>query len=154
MDDKDYLRLAIEQAKNSLGKGGFPAGAVIVEDGKLIAQGISIGNQLMDPTSHAEVSSIRDACSKLGVINLAGATLYCSLQPCLMCFSAAYWSGISRIVFGCKKSETMIRDEYYEGTTDIETINQDNNRQIKLVYVPDFEEEMADMLTKWSEENN
>jgi tRNA(Arg) A34 adenosine deaminase TadA len=154
MNDKQYLQLAVEQAKQSVKEGGFPAGSVVVKDDVIISRGISIGFKLNDATSHSEISSIREACHNLQTTNLSGATLYASVQPCLMCFSAAYWAGISRIVFGCKKTNAMVEQGCYEGTTDIEAINQENNHQIELVYIPDFEEEMVDMLTKWSEETN
>ena len=98
MGDKEYLKLAIKQAKSSVEQGGFPAGAVVVKDWKIISKGVSLGFKLNDPTSHGETASIRAACKKLSTVDLAGATLYASLQPCLMCFSVANWAGISRIV--------------------------------------------------------
>ena len=86
--DREFLLKAIEKAKESVVKGGFPAGAIVVKDGRIIGSGISIGMSLNDPTSHGEMSSIRDACKNLEVSNLSGATLYASMHPCLMCFSA------------------------------------------------------------------
>ena len=65
MDDKHFLKSAIEQARKSIDQGGFPAGAIIVKDGKIIAEGISVGFSLHDPTSHAETAAIRAACQKL-----------------------------------------------------------------------------------------
>jgi tRNA(Arg) A34 adenosine deaminase TadA len=82
----------------------FPAGATVVKDGEILVKGVSIGFKLKDSTSHAETSSIRKACKKLRTINLQGATLYASLQPCLVCFCVAHWTGVSRIVYGCKKN--------------------------------------------------
>lgn len=151
MEDKEYLQLAVEQAKESVNQGGFPAGAVVVKGGKIIAKGVSLGFKLNDPTSHAETSSMREACNKLKTTDLDGATLYASLQPCLMCFSVANWSGISRIVFGCKKTEEMVKKSYYEGFTDVNKINKENNRKIELVYLPDFEREMLDLVKSWEE---
>lgn len=151
MDDKQYLRLAVEQAKKSVEEGGFPAGAVVVRDGRIISEGVSLGFKLNDPTSHAETSSMREACNKLRITDLGGATLYASLQPCLMCFSVANWSGISRIVFGCKKTGEMVGKNYYEGFTDINKINEENNRKIELVFLPDFEQEMLELVKSWEE---
>jgi len=88
MDDKQYLKLAIEQAKKSVMEGGFPAGAIVVKDGKIISEGVSLGRKLNDPTEHAETSAIRKGCKNLGSY-LDGAILYASLQPCIMCFSVA-----------------------------------------------------------------
>ncbi len=149
MDDKQYLKLAVDQAKKSVNEGGFPAGAVVVKDNSIISEGISLGFKLNDPTSHAETSSVREACSKLKTTDLNGATLYASLQPCLMCFSVANWSGVSGIVFGCRKTEEMVRKSYYEGFTDVNKVNEENNRKIELVFLPDFEQEMLDLVKSW-----
>jgi len=153
MDDKKYLQLAIEQAKISVDKGGFPAGAVVVKDNKIISTGISIGFILHDPTSHAETASIREACNKLKTSDLTGATLYASLHPCLMCFSVANWAGISRIIYGCRKMEDMVKKNYYEGSTDVDKINKENIRKIELVFIPGFEKEMTDLVKSWEVEN-
>src|SRR3989339_564254 len=146
MDDKKYLKLAVEQAKKSVEGGGFPAGAVVIKDGKVVSEGVSLGFKLNDPTSHAETSSMREACKKLKTTDLDGATLYASLQPCLMCFSVANWSGISRIVFGCKKTGEMVEKNYYEGFTDVSKVNEENNRKIELVFLSDFEQEMFGLV--------
>ena len=144
-----YLKRAIELAKESVEKGGFPSGAVVVKDGKIVTEGISIGNILHDPTSHAETTSIREACKKLNTSNLEGATLYESLQSCVMCFSVAYWSGISRIVYACKKTPDMVSKFYYEGITDNENLNKENNRKIELIHMPDLEKASIDVVRKW-----
>ncbi len=153
MDDKKYLKLAVKQAKNSVDAGGFPAGAIVVKDGKIISRGISIGFILHDPTSHAETASMREACKNLESSDLSGVTLYASLQPCLMCFSVANWSGISRIVYGCRKTEDMIKKRYYEGITNINDVNNENNRQIEIVFIGDYEQEMLNLVKSWEEKN-
>lgn len=149
VDDKQYLKLAVEQAKKSVEQGGFPAGAVIVKNDEIISQGVSLGRILNDPTSHAETSSLREACKKLGTRDLSGATLYASLEPFLMCFSVSNWSGVSKIVFGCKRTEEMVNKNYYEGKTDVNQINEQNNRKIELVYISDYEQEMLDLVKSW-----
>lgn len=149
MNDKQYLQLAVKQAKKSVDLGGFPAGAIVVKNGIVISEGVSLGRKLNDPTSHAETSSIREACKNLETTDLAGATLYASLQPCLMCFSAAYWSGISRIVIGCRKTEEMVKKDYYEGFIDVSEVNEKNNRKIELILLPDFERETLRQIKIW-----
>lgn len=151
MDDKQYLKLAVEQAKESVNQGGFPAGAIVVKGDKIISKGVSLGFKLNDPTSHAETSSLREACKILQTTDLGGATLYASLQPCLMCFSVANWAGISRIVFGCRKTDDMAKKNYYEGITDLNQVNEQNNRKIELVFVPDFEQEILDLVKNWED---
>jgi tRNA(Arg) A34 adenosine deaminase TadA len=150
MNDKDYLKLAIEQAKKSVDEGGFPAGAIIVKDGKVISRGVSLGRKLNDPTEHAETSAIRNACKSLGSY-LDGATLYGSLECCNMCFSVANWAGISRVVCACRKTPEMVGKDYYEGLTDNKSINETNNRKIEIVFIPDFEQECLDLVKKWED---
>lgn len=147
--DKRFLKVAVNQAKKSVELGGFPAGAIVVKDKKIISKGISIGYKLNDPTSHAETSSIRKACKKLKTTDLSGCVLYASLEPCLMCFQVSNWAGISKIVFGCKKTETMVIKNYYEGVNNIQIINKKNNKQIELKYIPDYEKEMLTLIKKW-----
>ncbi|TAK96976.1 nucleoside deaminase [Patescibacteria group bacterium] len=149
MNDSEFLKLAIEQARKSVVQGGFPAGAIIVKDGVVIAEGVSIGSQLNDPTGHAETSTIRAACQKLGTTNLEGAVLYASLQPCLMCFSVANWAGITKIVYSCRRTDEMIDKNYYEGRNELTDVNTENNRQIELVFVPAFENEMLGLIKEW-----
>lgn len=148
-DDKKYLKLAVKQAKKSVQQGGFPAGAVLVLNNEIISKGVSLGFKLNDPTSHAETSSIRKASNKLKTTDLNGATLYASLEPCLMCFSVSNWAGVSRIVFGCHKTERMVKKSYYEGSTKLDQINQQNNKKLELIHIPDFEQEMLDLVKDW-----
>lgn len=150
MDDKKYLELAVEQAKKSVEVGGFPAGAVVVKDGKVIAEGVSLGRKLNDPTEHAETSAIRKGCQSISSY-LDGATLYGSLECCNMCFLVANWSGISRIVYACRKTPEMVKKLYYEGLTDNKILNESNNNKIEIVFIPDFEQEMLDLVKKWEE---
>ena len=153
MNDKDYLRLAVEQAQKSANEGGFPAGAIVVKDERVIAEGISLGYRLHDPTEHAETSAIRKACQFIGSSDLGGATLYESLECCNMCFSVANWAGIERIVSGCKKTPEMVAKHYYEGQTDAAKLNEENTRKIELVYIPDFENESLELIKQWEKEN-
>lgn len=150
--DKKYIRLAIEQARKSVKEGGFPAGAVIVKDGKVISEGISVGSKNHDPSGHAETFAIREACKKLKTTNLQGAVMYESLECCVMCFSVAYWSGISKIIYACKKTPKMISKGYYEGDADNQVLNKKNNRLIELVFASEFEDESLAVVKQWEEQ--
>ena len=66
-----------------------------------------------------------------------------------MCFQVSNWAGISRIVYGCKKTEAMAKKGYYEGISDVRKINKKNNRQIEMKYIPDFEKEMLELVSEW-----
>lgn len=101
----NFMRLAIKLAKHSIENGGGPFGAVIVKDGKIIAEGANSVTLDNDPTAHAEVSVIRKACATLGTFNLSGCEIYSSCEPCPMCLSAIYWSHIDRIYYGCDKQD-------------------------------------------------
>jgi len=149
MNDKDYLKIALDKARESVRQGGFPAGAVVVKDEKIISTGVSLGFILHDPTSHAEAAAIREACKSLKTTSLEGATLYESLTCCVMCFSAANWAGITKIVSGCMKTPEMVSKQYYEGKTDVSKLNEENTRRIELVYLPDFENDSLALIKKW-----
>ena len=98
--DEQFMREAIRLADESVELGGGPFGAVIVKDGEIIAgrsNSVTLDN---DPTAHAEVNAIREACRTLGTFDLSGCVLYTSCEPCPMCLGAIYWAGIDRIYYG------------------------------------------------------
>lgn len=148
-EHKKYLKRTIELARESMEKGGFPAGALVVKDGKIIAEGLSLGSVNHDPTGHAETVAIREACKNLHTTNLNGAVLYESLQRCVMCLCVANWAGISRIVTACRKTNEMVEKGYYEGAISTEELNLMFNRQIDLDFLPDFEEESLKIIKEW-----
>jgi len=103
--DKEFMREAIKLASDSVRRGGGPFGAVIVKDGEIIAgssNSVTIDN---DPTAHAEVNTIRQACKKLGTFDLSGAVIYTSCEPCPMCLGAIYWARLGRIYYGNNRKD-------------------------------------------------
>jgi guanine deaminase len=90
------IQLSIEGVQS--GRGG-PFGAVVVRDGKIVAEGVNQVTSTNDPTAHAEVLAIRRACAKLGVFELRDCELYSSCEPCPMCIGAIYWARFSRVYF-------------------------------------------------------
>lgn len=97
---EEYMRLAIELSYKGMQQAqGGPFGAVVVKDGKIIGQGSNEVTSANDPTAHAEVVAIRNACKNLNSYELFGAEIYCSCEPCPMCLSAIYWARISKIYF-------------------------------------------------------
>lgn len=147
MNDTDFVKLAIQKSKESVEAGGFPAGAVVVKNGEVVGSGISIGNVLHDPTSHGEIAAIRDACKNLKTLDLSECVLYSSLKPCLMCSSAAFWAGISKIVFACRKNQ--VSQEYYESSQHGTPIRQSFHRPIECVHVSEMEEEAIKIIRGW-----
>jgi guanine deaminase len=91
------IQLAIENVRSM--RGG-PFGAVVVKDGNIVAEGVNRVTTTNDPTAHAEVLAVRQACQKLGFFELRGCDLYSSCEPCPMCLSAVYWARIDRVYFG------------------------------------------------------
>lgn len=104
-NELDYLREAIRTAEESVAGGGGPFGAVIVKDGEVIARAANRVTLDHDPTAHAEVRAIREACARLGTHDLTGAVLYSSCEPCPMCLGAIYWAHIGRVVYAASKED-------------------------------------------------
>jgi tRNA(Arg) A34 adenosine deaminase TadA len=105
MDDEDYLREAIRLAGEHLESGHGPFGAIVVQGGGIVGRGWNSVTLDLDPTAHAEVLAIRDACKRLGRFSLAGCTLYTSCEPCPMCLAAAYWARLERIVYAATRGD-------------------------------------------------
>ncbi|MEN9918435.1 MAG: hypothetical protein RL662_871 [Bacteroidota bacterium] len=103
--DLDYMKRAIEMAELSVKNGGGPFGAVIVKNGHIVAEGSNRVTLDNDPTAHAEVSTIRKACTALNTFDLSGCVIYSSCEPCPMCLSAIYWARIDAIYYGCDKDD-------------------------------------------------
>ena len=97
--DKEYMREAIRLADESVKNGGGPFGAVIVKDGEIVAGSANSVTRDNDPTAHAEVNTIRQACKKLGTFDLSDCFIYTSCEPCPMCLGAIYWSRIKKVFY-------------------------------------------------------
>ncbi len=106
--DKEWMTLAIQQAKLAEKIDEVPVGAVLVQDGQLIAQAHNQPIKNNDPTAHAEIQLLRQAGKKLGNYRLPNTTLYVSLEPCTMCLGAMIHARVSRIVFGAYDEKTGV----------------------------------------------
>lgn len=96
-----YMARAIELAIQNVREGcGGPFAAVVVKDGQIIAEGTNRVTATNDPTAHAEVTAIREACKALGDFQLTGCEIYTSCEPCPMCLGAIYWARPARVYFG------------------------------------------------------
>ena len=100
MDDVMYMKQALQQAMKAWEEGEVPVGAVVVLHEKIIARGYNQVEKLADPTAHAEMIALTSAFNYLGGKYLPEATLYVTIEPCLMCAGALYWSKIARVVYG------------------------------------------------------
>ncbi|MBR1871732.1 MAG: nucleoside deaminase [Bacteroidales bacterium] len=146
--DRSFMRQAIEKASESVERGGGPFGAVIVKDGEVVAcssNSVTIDN---DPTAHAEVNTIRQACRKLGTFDLSGCVIYTSCEPCPMCLGAIYWARLGRIYYGNNRKDAreidFADDFIYE-----ELAKEYEMRSVPII--PMMRDEALDSFRKWSE---
>jgi len=101
MSHETFMREAIDLSLQGVrANQGGPFGCVIVRGGQVVGRGSNLVTSTCDPTAHAEVTAIRDACRRLGTFQLEGCTLYTSCEPCPMCLSAIYWSRIPEAYYG------------------------------------------------------
>ena len=100
MKNIDFMKRAIELSIQNIKNNGGPFGCIIVKENKIIAEGVNRVTLNNDPTAHAEIIAIRNACKKLNTFNLEKCELYTSCEPCPMCLSAIYWSHIDKIYYG------------------------------------------------------
>jgi tRNA(adenine34) deaminase len=113
VDDSYYMQIALEESKKAFAAGEVPIGAVIVLNGEVIAQAHNLKETWLDPTAHAEMVAIREACKKLNRWRLTGATLYVTLEPCPMCAGAIVQSRIDRLVYGVKDPKAGAVDSLF-----------------------------------------
>jgi tRNA(Arg) A34 adenosine deaminase TadA len=99
------MRRAIELARESVRRGGGPFGCVVLRDDSLVAEGSNRVTAWNDPTAHAEIVAIREACRRLGAFQLERCTIFASCEPCPMCLGAIYWARPARLVFASTRSD-------------------------------------------------
>lgn len=104
MDDKDYMKIALAEARAAADRGEVPIGAVIVDpaQGKIIARDGNRPIELKDPTAHAEILAIREACRLVDNYRLTGFDLYVTLEPCTMCVGAITFARMRRLIFAAE----------------------------------------------------
>lgn len=100
-----WLTDAIVLATDNVARGGGPFGAVVVLDDVVVGTGVNRVTRDRDPTAHAEVVAIRDACRRLATFSLARARLFCSCEPCPLCLAAALWARLDRVVFAANRDD-------------------------------------------------
>ena len=119
-DDEYFMRIALEEARLAFDEGEVPVGGVIVCGDKVIARGHNLVMRLNDPTAHVEMQLITWATDYLGSRYLQDCTLYVTLEPCVMCAGAMFWSQIGRVVFGAddpKRGAARINQRIYHPKT-------------------------------------
>ena len=147
MNHELYLGMAIDEASAGMRAGeGGPFGAIIVLDGEVIGRGHNKVIHSHDPTSHAEMNAIRDACSRLQHHHLTGAVIYSNFEPCPMCLSAIYWADIRTLYFSAGRTEAekagFMDKHLYE-----EVARPVASREIRTTRIR--MNEMASLLDEW-----
>jgi tRNA(adenine34) deaminase len=99
-DDERFMREALAEARQAGARDEVPVGAVVVRDGTVVGRGANRSIQAVDPTAHAEIEALRDAARTVGNYRLTGATLYVTVEPCLMCAGALVHARVARLVYG------------------------------------------------------
>ncbi len=105
MNNHDFIEKTIQLALENVRSGGGPFGALVVKDGKIIATGVNQVTVNLDPTAHAEIVAIRNACQALKDFQLTGCEVYASCEPCPMCLGAIYWSRPARVFFAANGAD-------------------------------------------------
>jgi tRNA(adenine34) deaminase len=100
--EEKFMAVALTLARTAADEGETPVGAVVVQDGKIIGTGYNRVEALSDPTAHAEIVALREACLHTGDWRLPAATLYATLEPCIMCAAAIIHARLSRVVYGAR----------------------------------------------------
>lgn len=147
----EYLKESIRLSREGMDKGeGVPFGAVIVRDRTIIGQGWNRTKIHCDPTAHAEVEAIRDACRRTGSTDLSGSVIYCSSEPCPMCLSAIYWSNIDLVYFANTREQAA--DAGFSDLDLYEELGKPREeRRLRSVHLPDAEAEA--IFGEWMKRN-
>ena len=131
MTNIDFMKKAILLSIDNIKNNGGPFGCVIVKENEIIAEGVNRVTFNNDPTAHAEIVAIRNACSKLNTFNLEGCELYSSCEPCPMCLSAIYWSHINIVYYANNRDDAKKID--FDDSMIYSEINKEaKDRKIKM----------------------
>lgn len=150
-DDRRFMQRAIELSIENIDSGGGPFGAVIVRDGRVVASGTNRVVPNNDPTAHAEVVAIRNACRELQTFDLAGCTVYSSCEPCPMCLSALYWAGVERICYANTKSDAAAID--FDDSFIYDQLRLDyDRRSIRCEHF--MRDEALEAFRRWEDKND
>jgi tRNA(Arg) A34 adenosine deaminase TadA len=147
-----FMRRASELAEFAVENNlGGPFGAVVVKDGEIIGEGYNQVTSLNDPTAHAEMMAIRNACSRLGSFQLTNCEIYSSCEPCPMCLGAVYWARPDRLYYGSGREEAA--EAGFDDAFIYEEIPKlQEERKIPFVFLPD--EESSAVFRKWTTKKN
>ena len=150
--DKEFMRRAIELAQDGIDRNdGGPFGAVVVKNGEIVGEGNNRVTSTNDPTAHAEIVAIRNACEKLDSFQLDDCVIYTSCEPCPMCLGAIYWARPKRVFYACTRedaAEIGFDDEFIYK----EIEKNFEHRQMKLVNL--LRDEGLTVFENWTDKTD
>ena len=145
---REAIKLSIDKMRAGI---GGPFGAVVVKDGEIIARGFNKVTSSNDPTAHAEVVAIREACDKLGTFQLDDCEIYTSCEPCPMCLGAIYWARPKKVYFGNTKADAAAIDFDDQFIYDELEVSLDSR---KLPMIPLLRDEANAAFVEWKEKTD
>lgn len=148
---EDFMKRAIACSCENIDLGGGPFGAVIVKDGKIIAEGSNKVTVNNDPTAHAEVVAIRNAAQYLNDFNLSGCEIYTSCEPCPMCLSAIYWARIDKIYYANTREDA--KDINFDDSLIYDEVALPIEKR-KIPMIALLREEGLSAFRKWTDKEN
>lgn len=147
--DREFINRAIQLSEQGMdANDGGPFGAIVVRDNKVIAEGVNKVTSSNDPTAHAEVVAIREACEKLQTFQLEDCVIYTSCEPCPMCLGAIYWARPKAVLYACTKEDAAkigFDDDFIYDEID----KRIEERNIKFINLN--REEGNEVFRKWEE---
>jgi len=147
MDHQSFMKMAVDEAFQGMRSGeGGPFGAVIARDGQILGKGHNTVLKSSDPTAHAEVNAIRDACRRLNSPHLTGAVIYSNFEPCPMCLAAIYWADIRSLYFARDRSDAEqmgFMDKHLYDELDLDR----DRRELHITRLA--VKEMDDLMKEW-----
>jgi guanine deaminase len=149
---ESFMREAIEQAVENVRSGrGGPFGAIVVKHGRVIATGTNLVTAANDPTAHAEVNAIREACRALGTFQLAGCEIYTSCEPCPMCLGAIYWARPDHVYFAATAGDAA--EAGFDDSFIYEELKRPH-RERKIRFEPMMREAGLEPFREWMQKND
>lgn len=152
IDDKIFMQRAIDLAQKGMdSNSGGPFGAVVVKNGEIIAEGYNKVTSTNDPTAHAEIVAIKEACKKLNSFQLTDCIIYTSCEPCPMCLGAIYWARPKKVFYACNRNDAAEID--FDDQFIYDEINKDNcSRQIEFKNM--MQQDAIKVFKNWKSKTN
>ena len=149
--EQEFMQEAINAAFEGMRQKGGPFGAVVVKNGEIVGKGSNCVTETNDPTAHAEVVAIRDACKKLGSFQLEGCEIYTSCEPCPMCLGAIYWARPDKVFYACDKDDAA--DSGFDDAFIYKELELPASER-KVPFVQMSREEALSVFAEWNEKED